>query len=176
MAAKKTFTVLFWILKTRETNGHCPLFARVTINGKRSEISLQREIPTESWDSRAQLIIGRNTEAKELNNYLAIVKAKILSCHAKLEARGITPTAEDIKNEFNGVVQRPRMLVEIVEQHNKDIKSLIGKGYAKATYVKYETTKKHLQAFLQWKLKKSVQLSEMYSKGRGVEKNKVLAE
>ena len=43
------------------------------------------------------------------------------------------------------------MLLEIVQQHNDDIETLIGKGYSKATWVKYNTTKKHLTEFLKWK-------------------------
>lgn len=43
------------------------------------------------------------------------------------------------------------MFIEIIQQHNSDIKTLIGKGYSKATWVKYNTTQKHILEFLKWK-------------------------
>ncbi len=39
---------------------------------------------------------------------------------------------------------------EIITQHNNIIKTLVGKGYSKARWVKYETTKKQVEEFLKW--------------------------
>jgi ribosome-interacting GTPase 1 len=58
------------------------------------------------WNPEAQMIASKTQEAKDTNNYLAIMKAKILSCQSKLEARGDTITAEEIKNEYVG--KKPR--------------------------------------------------------------------
>jgi integrase len=151
MKAQQTFSILFWISKNRIKNGKAPIYARVTINGKRIEISTQREVSILEWDARSQTVIGKSQEAKETNNHLATVKAKILSCHSKLEARGATVTVETLKNEYAGVVEKPRMLMQIIQQHNDDIKTLIGKDYCRATWVKYNTTQKHLTDFLKWK-------------------------
>jgi integrase len=151
MKAQQTFSILFWISKNRIRNGKAPIYARVTINGKRIEISTQREVSILEWDARSQTVIGKSQEAKETNNHLATVKAKILSCHSKLEARGATVTVETLKNEYTGVVEKPRMLMQIIQQHNDDIKTLIGKDYCRATWVKYNTTQKHLTDFLKWK-------------------------
>ncbi len=38
-----------------------------------------------------------------------------------------------------------------MDQHNGEIEQLIGKGYTKSTWTKYNTTKKHILDFLQWK-------------------------
>jgi site-specific recombinase XerD len=151
MEAKQTFSILFWIAKNRIKNGKAPLFARVTINGQRIELSAHREVALLEWDSKAQMVIGKSQEAREINNQVTVMKSKLLTCQSKLEARGVAVTAEAVKLEFAGIVERPRMLLSIITQHNKDIKTLIGKDYAKATWVKYETTKKHVEEFLQWK-------------------------
>ena len=151
MEAKQTFSILLWIAKNRIKNGKAPLFARVTINGQRIELSVHREVSLIEWDSKAQMVIGKSQEAKEINNQITVIKSKLLACQSKLEARGATVTAQALKLEYTGVVERPRMLLSIITQHNKDIKTLIGKDYSKATWVKYETTKKHLEEFLKWK-------------------------
>ncbi len=155
MATQTTFSILFWIKKNQLKNGKAPVYVRVTINGQRAELSAHREVSPTLWDPKAQGMTGRTQEAKDLNNHLATIKAKLLSYQSKLEARGVTVTPDVLKQEYIGVIERPRTLVDIIKQHNADIKSLIGKGYSKATWVKYETTRKHIEAFLKWKYKLS---------------------
>jgi UDP-N-acetylenolpyruvoylglucosamine reductase len=46
-------------------------------------------------------------------------------------------------------------LLPIIQQHNEDIKKLVGKDYSKATWVKYNTTQKHITEFLKWKYRRS---------------------
>ena len=155
MNAQSTFTILFWISRNRLKNGKAPIYVRVTINGQRTEISAQREVSPLEWDPKGQLATGRTNESKLINNHLGLVKAKLLGCHSKLEARGSAVTIDALKKEYVGAVERPRMLLEIVQQHNDDIKTLIGKDYSRATWVKYNTTQKHLKEFLKWKYKLS---------------------
>ncbi|HEY5405909.1 MAG TPA: site-specific integrase [Ginsengibacter sp.] len=151
MQTQTSFTILFWIKKNRFKNGKAPIYARVTINGMRLEISTQKEVPVIEWDANSQSVKGRSNEARVINDQLAVIKAKILNCRSRVEASHEQVTTEILKNEYNGVNERPRMLVEIIEQHNNDIKSLIGKDYSEGTWKKYLTTKKHVQSFLKWK-------------------------
>jgi site-specific recombinase XerD len=111
------------------------------------------------------MITRRGPEAKEINNHLAMLKARLLNCHGKLEVRGATITAERLKNEFTGVVEKSRLLLPIIQQHNDDIKKLIGKDYSKATWIKYNTTQKHITEFLKWKYN----LSDINLKGLNFE-------
>ena len=50
-AATTTFGVLFY-LKTQKTSmqGKAPICARVTVNGKRTEISVKRSVNANEWD------------------------------------------------------------------------------------------------------------------------------
>jgi hypothetical protein len=55
---------------------------------------------------------------------------------------------------LTGITERPRMLMEIFQHHNQQMKKLISaEDYAKGTLVHFETTYKHLQDFLEWKFK-----------------------
>ena len=153
MQTTQSFTILFWVSKNRVKNGKAPIYARITVNGKRAEIAVNREASILEWDARAQIVDSKAKDAKDINNHLALVKSKLLNSYGKLEMRGIPITAEAVKNEFNGIVleERPRMLLQIIQQHNKDIQTLIGKDYSRATWVKYQTTLKHVTEFLKWK-------------------------
>ncbi|MBX2934828.1 MAG: hypothetical protein KF825_11315, partial [Ferruginibacter sp.] len=151
MRAQQTFSILFWINKARTKNGKAPLCVRITVDGKRAELSAQREVPVFLWDAKAQILSGKTEEAKEINNHIAIVKSKLLKCSSILEARSEAVTAEKIKNEYTGVTEKPRTLLPVFRQHNDDIFTLVGNGYAKGTWVKFNTVLKHTEAFLLWK-------------------------
>jgi len=43
------------------------------------------------------------------------------------------------------------MLIPIIQQHNDNVKALIGSGYSRPTWVKYNTTQTHILDFLRWK-------------------------
>ncbi|WP_426588256.1 site-specific integrase [Mucilaginibacter sp. R-33] len=45
------------------------------------------------------------------------------------------------------------MLVEIFEDHNRQMEALIGREFAPATAIRYLTTLKHVTDFLKWKYK-----------------------
>ena len=92
MEAKNTFSILFWIAKNRIKNDKAPISCRVTVNGQRAELSAQKDVGVLDWDEKAQIVIGRNQEAKEINNHLAMIKVKLSNCQSKLEARSVIIT------------------------------------------------------------------------------------
>jgi len=42
MQTSKTFSIHFWLNMAKKKNGIAPIYARITVNGKRAEISLKR--------------------------------------------------------------------------------------------------------------------------------------
>lgn len=85
MKAQQTFSILFWISKNRIKNGKAPIYARTTINVKRAEVAVQREVSLIEWDSKSQRVMGKSQEAREINNHLAFIKTKLCSSHSKIE-------------------------------------------------------------------------------------------
>ena len=112
MKAQSTFSILFWLSKNRVRNGKAQLFVRITVDGKRAEIATHREVSPLEWDPRAQMVAGKSQEAKEINNHLAIVKAKLLKCQSQIESRDEALTAEKIKNEYVGIKPDRRKIKE----------------------------------------------------------------
>jgi site-specific recombinase XerD len=64
-------------------------------------------------------------------------------------------TAANLKNLLLGKEETSpdKMLIPIFEQHNREVKALIGKEFAKGTFDRYETSLKHTKDFLLWKYK-----------------------
>jgi len=50
MKTSSTFSIVIWINASRAKNNEAEIFARVTVNQKRTNISLKRKINIDSWD------------------------------------------------------------------------------------------------------------------------------
>jgi hypothetical protein len=50
-------------------------------------------------------------------------------------------TAEKIKQRYIGEDAPQRMLLEVFDEHNKNIEELVGKDFVKATLTKYNTVR-----------------------------------
>lgn len=149
MQHSSTFSILFWLQKSKLKNGKAPIMARVTVNGERKELSTNRQATPFEWSSEAQMLLLKTQEAKDLNNHLAIMKGKILNCQSKLEARGELVTAEAIKNEYNGKrIERKKVLEAFSFWMERLQKSVDEKKKSQATYNKYDDTRKHLKDFI----------------------------
>ena len=169
----RTLAVLFILKKSKpQTNGTYPLYMRLTIDGKRAEITTKRFVDADSWDAKSQKLIPKTSlgkkaihsseEIKSINEYMKTLDRQVYDAQKDLLNAGKKITAETLKNKLTGVEEKQRMLLQIVEQHNNDIKTLIGKGYTKATWTKYCTTKNHITEFLKWKYRISdINLKEL---------------
>ena len=77
-----TLNVMFFILKNKLLkNGEAPVVLRVTINGQRDEIRIQRSISVELWDNAKMRSKGRGRSSAELNMYLETLKDRIYVIH-----------------------------------------------------------------------------------------------
>ena len=73
----KTFGLLFYLKKSKvDAQGKCPIYLRITIDGKRTEISTKRTIEIEKWSVEANKAIGRTEDIRELNSYLDSLTSK----------------------------------------------------------------------------------------------------
>lgn len=148
----KTFTLLFFLKKGKlQSNGTVPIYLRITIDGQRADISSKRYIDPKKWNAKAQKVEGKSEDTRSVNAYLKTLEQQVYDAHRELLDAGKRITAETLKNKLTGVEEKPRLLVQVMEQHNKNIEALIGKGYSRATWVKYTTTCKHVRDFLKWK-------------------------
>lgn len=80
-----TFSFLFWIHKQRaNVNGEMPIFKRVTVDGKRAEISLQRYISEKDWDVKAQRVKPKANNSVVINNYMDMARGKVQNTYNQL--------------------------------------------------------------------------------------------
>ncbi len=144
-----TFSILFYP-KGSNTNkqGLVPIYARITVNGKRSEFSTKRRINISKWNSEAGKMKGTTNDVRDFNRYLNSIRAKINSHYNRLLELEETITSEKLKYLYLGKSITPKMLLAIFQDHNHKIEQLEGKEYASGTIERYKTAKKHIQEYI----------------------------
>lgn len=144
--------LIFYLRKSKiNSNGLIPIYQRITIEGKRYEISTGQFVEEAKWSVDAGRMKGNSEEARSINNRLDLVKTRIFDVERKLFLSNTPINLENFKNEYLGKKERERTLIPIFIEHNRKIKELVGSEYAPGTLERYETSLKHTKAFLQWK-------------------------
>lgn len=153
----KTFGLLFYLKKPKNyQKGSLPIYLRLTVDGKRVEISTKRMCADpQKWNTSAGRMNGNKEAVKSLNAHLDVLQSKVFEAYTYFLQIGGTITAETLKNKLQGMRERPRMILEIFRYHNDQIKELVGNGYHMLTYKRYETALQHTREFLAWNLRVS---------------------
>ena len=150
----KTFGLLFYLKKSKiNSKGKTPIYLRITVDGKRSEISVKRWIEPDKWSTAANKVMGRTEEVKTLNTYLDLVKSKIFKYKSELLEQDQEVTSIALKNKFLGIEEKSKTLIEVFNHHNEQVESLVGREFSAGTLERYRTVVKHLQRFLLFQYK-----------------------
>jgi site-specific recombinase XerD len=149
----KTKITLHFYAKSTKANaaGLLPIYVRLTIDGNRMEFSTKKFIDSSKWSPEMSKMKGNTENARSLNEYLDLLKSKILDIQMELIHRNEPLTIEVFKNRLLGINERERMVIPIFEEHNRKVEELIGLEYAPGTLERYKTSLKHTKDFLQWK-------------------------
>jgi len=147
-----TFGVAFYLKKQKTTQaGKSPIYARITVNGKRIEISVKRSIEENNWNATKGMAKGSREETVKLNKYLDQFKAGIIDNYQQLLLQKKFITAELLKEKVTGGDQAEFTLCKLMEYHNSDQGQLLEPG----TMKNYYTTQKYIKEFIKERFKTS---------------------
>jgi site-specific recombinase XerD len=149
-----TFSILFWLKLANTKNGKAPLYARITVNGKRAELSLKRKVLISHWDAHKNKLKGLSGETRIINTYLEQVYGKLFECYQKLQNENKLVSSRIIKAHFLGTNETRHSLSDIIEYHNEHMKETLRWG----TQKNYFTTHNYLFLFL----KQQQQTTDIY--------------
>jgi site-specific recombinase XerD len=99
--------------------------------------------------------LGKSPEAEEINSLMTNIRHKINLIQNRLIDKGDPFSAEDIKALYFGKKEKPKMLVEIFDAHNKQMEKLIDIEFALGTFKRYHTTRNHIQEFIEKEYQKN---------------------
>ncbi|WP_295795888.1 site-specific integrase [Mucilaginibacter sp.] len=147
-----TFGVAFYLKKQKTTQaGKSPIYARITVNGKRIEISVKRSIEENNWNATKGMAKGSREETVKLNKYFDQFKAGIIDSYQQLLLQKKFITAELLKEKVTGGDQAEFTLCKLMEYHNSDQGQLLEPG----TMKNYYTTQKYIKEFIKERFKTS---------------------
>jgi len=152
---KTNFSVLIYLKKPKNyIKGAVPVYLRITVDGKRAELATSRECEPELWNTKAGHMIGTKEDTKAFNAYLDKMKAGVTSSHTLLCVEDGEITSESVKSRYLGKEKKAHTLCEAIKAHNKNMKTLVGKDYAKGTLRRFEVLERHVHAYLAFQYKK----------------------
>jgi len=146
---KGNFHLLYYLRKQKVyKGGPRAIYLRITVDGKRAEMSVGRECESEKWNSSAGRAIGTKQEVRTLNSYLDSLQSKMRMAHQVLLDAGLQVTVSSLQEQFTGKSQKVRYLMRLFAEHNSRVKELIGNGFEANTLKGYVTSEKHLTDFI----------------------------
>ena len=153
-----TFGIQFVIRKHRIKDGEAPIYARITVNAERAEISIKKRIHVDNWNNGRGMAKGKTPEISKLNSYLEQIRSQLTECYQALVVSKGTVNPESIKNKFFGIDDSGETLKGLIEYHNIGMDSNLRWG----TLKNYMTTEKYIDKFLKHKYKRNdIYLSEL---------------
>jgi integrase/recombinase XerD len=158
MKTSSSFSILFWVNLSRTKNREASLYARITVNGKRAAISLNRKVLITDWDSDRNRAKGTGQKSRILNTYLDETYNQLFQAYQDLKSEHKQITARSIKARFLGLDAINRSVLDIISYHNEDMKGKLKWG----TQKNYFTTQRYISRFLSKAYKSpDIQLREL---------------
>jgi integrase/recombinase XerD len=144
MKTTKTFSVRFAVRACKRNIKQATIYARITVNGRRLEISLKRTIDPEFWAPASGSVTGNKDAARQLNPYIEEVRFKLTECYRQLQLQNKVISIDAIKAMFLGEEKTASTLCSLMEYHNVNMKNILQPG----TLKNYATTARYLRLFL----------------------------
>ncbi|NEW79189.1 MAG: site-specific integrase [Gelidibacter sp.] len=146
---KNSFSLLFYIKRVKvDINGKANIYFRITVNGRRSELSIRRKIDINKWNTQAGKAKGHSEESQKINQFIDIIQNKIYKIHQNFVENHTSYSASTILDHYLGKNEKNKMLLVLFEEHNTQVEKLIGKDFAPGTAERYKTAKMHVEDYI----------------------------
>ncbi|WP_290493552.1 site-specific integrase, partial [Leeuwenhoekiella sp. UBA4164] len=144
MPVKSTLGVTFFTRPKRNNLNKLDIYLRITVNKKRSEMSLKHDVDVKDWDAMRLRANETSENLIALNAYMDDVKAEVLNAHKELHAERKVITAKAIKLRYMGEDEERMTLLELVRYHNDNMNLSLKPG----TMKNYYSTERYIKSFL----------------------------
>ena len=151
MSPSSTFSILIWINFSRAKNNSAELYARITVNSKRANISLKKKIGINTWDKAKSRVKGNSQEARIINQYIEQTKSSIFQTYQELKSERKLITAQLIKARFLGTDNEKQTIQGVIKYHNEHLAHKLHKD----TLRSYKTSQRYILEFIKGKYKTS---------------------
>ncbi|MFN8257032.1 MAG: Arm DNA-binding domain-containing protein [Bacteroidales bacterium] len=119
MKTTNTSGILFYLRKYKRKDGNAPIYVRITVDGKRTDVSLKKDIFTANWNDVKGLVKGKAVEIRNLNTYLEQIRSRLVECYQERQSQKKLKTADLIKYKLCGAEEKDDSLILLFDYHNK---------------------------------------------------------
>jgi len=145
MRSTNTFGIQFIIrIPKNEKAVEASVYARITVNGRRTEISLKKKIDPKFWDDAKGRAKGKNSEIAALNNYMERIRSIIADGYHNLVQQRKPINVDIVKALFTGSDDDAVTMRKLFEYHNQEAAYKL----APCTMKNYGTTQRYIGKFL----------------------------
>ena len=148
MLENSRLSVVFVVRKLTSKIDTIKIYARVTVDGKRAEFNLNRELPVSLWDEKRKRGKGFSKYVISLNKYMDQVFTGLHEAHRQLLQEEVDITSAGIKARYLGEDDRGKSLLDLISYHNTSMLSVLRKG----TMKNYYSTERCIKEFLKEKM------------------------
>ncbi len=146
---QSTISITIVARATKKDNSISTLFARITYNSKRAEISLNRNIETRLWDTRASRAKGTSITSRKINTYISEIHGQILETYEILKKERAVISAKSVKARYLNNDSSEITLLAAFKYHNEEVSKTLAPGTARH----YNTCLAHVKRFMKKVLK-----------------------
>lgn len=132
---KQTFNVIFHLRISIRTDERFPVYVRITIDGKRIELSVKQMIAAEDWNENRGMAKPLKEECRVLNNYLEQLRSSFVSCYREMSLQKKVIAVETFKKEYYGNNDDEYTLSKLMNYHNVEMKENLAWGTMKNYYI-----------------------------------------
>src|SRR5215831_16118940 len=116
MIKKHTFSLLPIIRIGKENkNGEAPIYIRMTIDGKRTEISTKIYVTAERWNAQKGRVKGNQESAKFINKSIEVFEQKLKEIYTRFIEKDTIISVDSIKAALLKTEEKQRLLVDHFE-------------------------------------------------------------
>lgn len=145
MKTKNTFGIHF-VIRTPNTEKSTlsMIYARITVNGQRTEVSLKLKISSTLWDSVRGQAKGKSHEINKINEHIERVRSLIMDSYHQLIYQKKVVSIATVKSLFLGIDDSEMSILKLIDYHNKNSYGKLSQG----TLKNYSSTTKYIIKYL----------------------------
>jgi site-specific recombinase XerD len=153
-----TFNVVYHLRNRGLVDGKLPVYARITINKRRIELSVKQMMNPTDWNETLGLAKPLTEEYVQFNKYLDQLKSTYFNCYREMVLQKKEISTESFRKLYYGEEEDEYTLCKLMNYHNVDMKESVSWG----TMKNYFTTQKYLEKFLKERQKvKDIKLEKI---------------
>ena len=140
------------INKQKSIDELCPIYIRIYVDGKKSEISIKHYISPSQWNSTKSLVKTTHPNAQQINALISFNLNKLQQFFLDKQSRGLKTTAKELKNKFLGIEDKPsyKTILDAFDYHNIKMAEKVEIGQiTRKTLLRYKSTKEKVITFME---------------------------